>query len=170
MSVIGAWLERNPCAAWRQWPRRGDPRLVVAAILATYVMLGIFVLGFNRGPAQLAITVGAAVLLRAVEPLEGIDEMRRRLAGGVDELAIEAPLAQSGLARQHRHVEPGLEIALHPFHQAGERRVGVGLRAEQRAELRLEAGPSGIQDEMAGDEVGGRCAEIDPIFKIRPPP
>jgi hypothetical protein len=49
--------------AWKQFPQRGDPRVAVAAILLVYVALGISVLGFNRTPAQFAITVGAAMLL-----------------------------------------------------------------------------------------------------------
>ena len=48
---------------WLHFPARGDPRLVVAGILAAYVVLGITVLGFNRGPGQVLVTVGAAVIL-----------------------------------------------------------------------------------------------------------
>jgi Na+-translocating ferredoxin:NAD+ oxidoreductase RnfD subunit len=48
---------------WIRFPARGDPRIAVAGILAAYVVLGITVLGFNRGPEQVLITVGAAVLL-----------------------------------------------------------------------------------------------------------
>ena len=48
---------------WLRFPARGDPRLAVLAILAAYVLLGITVLGFNRSPAQVLVTVGAAVLL-----------------------------------------------------------------------------------------------------------
>jgi hypothetical protein len=44
-------------------PGSGDPRWRVAAILLTYVMLGITVLGFNRSPTQVATTVATAVLL-----------------------------------------------------------------------------------------------------------
>jgi len=40
-----------------------DPRLAIAAILASYVVLGISVLGFNRTPLQVLTTVGTAVLL-----------------------------------------------------------------------------------------------------------
>jgi Na+-translocating ferredoxin:NAD+ oxidoreductase RnfD subunit len=47
---------------WQQFPKRGDPRIVIAAILACYVALGISVLGFNRSPAQFALTVSAAML------------------------------------------------------------------------------------------------------------
>ena len=48
---------------WLHFPARGDPRLVVAGILAAYVVLGITLLGFNRGPGQVLVTVGAAVIL-----------------------------------------------------------------------------------------------------------
>lgn len=48
---------------WLRFPARGDPRLAVAGILAAYVVLGILVLGFNRSPGQVLVTVGAAVLL-----------------------------------------------------------------------------------------------------------
>ncbi len=59
---------------WQQFPKRGDPRIVVAAILAAYAALGIFVLGFNRSPVQFAITIGAAMLLDMV--------LNRLLRGG----------------------------------------------------------------------------------------
>jgi len=49
--------------AWHGLPSLRDPRLAIAAILASYVVLGITVLGFNRTPLQVATTVGAAVLL-----------------------------------------------------------------------------------------------------------
>jgi len=49
--------------AWLHFPARGDPRLAVAGILACYVLLGVTVLGFNRSPAQILVTVGAAALL-----------------------------------------------------------------------------------------------------------
>jgi Na+-translocating ferredoxin:NAD+ oxidoreductase RnfD subunit len=48
---------------WLHFPAAGDPRLAVAGILAAYVLLGITLLGFNRGPDQVLVTVGAAVLL-----------------------------------------------------------------------------------------------------------
>jgi Na+-translocating ferredoxin:NAD+ oxidoreductase RnfD subunit len=49
--------------AWTGFPRRGDARLAVAAILLSYVVLGITLLGFNRSAAQVLIVVGAAALL-----------------------------------------------------------------------------------------------------------
>jgi len=48
---------------WHGLPSRRDPRLAVAAILLTYLVTGIAVLGFNRSPLQVAITVAAAVAL-----------------------------------------------------------------------------------------------------------
>ena len=51
---------------WLRIPSRSDPRLIVAAILLSYVVLGIAVLGFNRSPLQVAIAVGAAVVLDMV--------------------------------------------------------------------------------------------------------
>ncbi len=51
---------------WLHFPQRGDPRLAVTGILAAYVLLGITLLGFNRGPEQVLVTVGTAVLLDMV--------------------------------------------------------------------------------------------------------
>jgi enediyne biosynthesis protein E4 len=48
---------------WVGVPPSGDPRWRVAAILAAYVVLGLTVLGFNRSPAQVALTVATAVML-----------------------------------------------------------------------------------------------------------
>jgi len=49
--------------AWDRKPAWGDPRVPFALILATYVALGITVLGFNRTPAQILLTVGCACLI-----------------------------------------------------------------------------------------------------------
>src|SRR6185312_15176877 len=57
---------------------------------------------------------------RRVEP-QVLDEMRRRLAGRLGELAVEAALAVAGVARQRRHVELAVEMVLHPVDQRGER-------------------------------------------------
>lgn len=51
---------------WLRVPDWRDPRLAVAAILGTYVLLGMTVLGFNRSPLQVCTTVAAAVLLDMV--------------------------------------------------------------------------------------------------------
>ena len=48
---------------WDRIPSWRDPRIPFLAILTCYVVLGITVLGFNRSPAQIIITVGAACLL-----------------------------------------------------------------------------------------------------------
>ncbi len=48
---------------WTGVPRRGDPRLGAGASLAAYLVLGTFWLGFNRSPAQIAVTVASACLL-----------------------------------------------------------------------------------------------------------
>ena len=96
---------------------------------------------------------------RRVEP-QALDEMRRRLAGGLGELAIEAALRQAGARRQRRHVERLVEIVLHPVDQRGERRLGRGLRLQQRAELRLVARPPGIEHEVPRDQVGRGGAEV----------
>ena len=59
---------------WANFPRAGDPRLAVIGILATYALLGITVLGFNRSPEQVFTTVSAAVLLDMI--------LHRLLRGG----------------------------------------------------------------------------------------
>jgi hypothetical protein len=47
------------------WPKRGDPRLPFAALLLSFAVAGTLWLGFNRSPAQIAITVGSACVLDA---------------------------------------------------------------------------------------------------------
>ena len=44
-------------------PTWRDPRLAFAAILAIYLILGCTVLGFNRSPSQILLTVGTACVL-----------------------------------------------------------------------------------------------------------
>src|SRR6266566_3658041 len=48
---------------WDRKPAWGDPRVPFALILATYVALGVTVLGFNRTPAQILLTVASACLM-----------------------------------------------------------------------------------------------------------
>ena len=48
------------------FPSVGDPRLKVLALLATYLVLGITVLGFNRSPLQILIVVFATCALDVV--------------------------------------------------------------------------------------------------------
>jgi Na+-translocating ferredoxin:NAD+ oxidoreductase RnfD subunit len=62
---------------WHRFPKAGDPRLAVLAILVAYIALGITLLGFNRSPAQILVAVASAValdmalhrVLRGGEPL-----------------------------------------------------------------------------------------------------
>src|ERR1700676_2380248 len=44
-------------------PRKKDPRLPFACILTAYAILGCTVLGFNRTPLQIMLTVAAGCLL-----------------------------------------------------------------------------------------------------------
>ena len=50
-----------PPSGWLRVPSARDPRLAVAAILLTYLVLGVSVLGFNRGPVQIFMTVCVAL-------------------------------------------------------------------------------------------------------------
>jgi Na+-translocating ferredoxin:NAD+ oxidoreductase RnfD subunit len=45
------------------WPSHKDPRWTVVAILFCYVVIGVTLLGFNRAPQQVAVTVITAMLL-----------------------------------------------------------------------------------------------------------
>ena len=51
-----------PRAVWVV-PRRNDPRIPFACILTAYAVLGCTVLGFNRSPLQILLTVAAGCLL-----------------------------------------------------------------------------------------------------------
>ena len=55
--------ERRPRLHWAGVPRRGDPRVPFAGILTAYAVLGTLWLGFNRSPAQIALTVVAGCAL-----------------------------------------------------------------------------------------------------------
>ncbi|PWF46118.1 FG-GAP-like repeat-containing protein [Massilia glaciei] len=46
---------------WQRFPLLSDPRVPVAGILFVYLVLGMTVLGFNRSPLQVAITVLTAI-------------------------------------------------------------------------------------------------------------
>ncbi len=74
--------------------------------------------------------------------------------------AIEAALREARAIRERRHVERLVEMGLHPFDQAGERGIDVGLGLQQRTELRLVARPPRIEHEVPRDQVGGRRTEI----------
>ena len=63
----------NGLARWLRYPARGDPRLPFAALLALYLVLGTTLLGFNRSPAQILVTVAAAA---------GFDMLLHRLLRG----------------------------------------------------------------------------------------
>ncbi len=56
----------TPIKIWLRFPTLKDPRVPVAFILFSYLVLGMTVLGFNRGPLQVAITVSTAVMLDVV--------------------------------------------------------------------------------------------------------
>src|SRR5262245_24198813 len=51
-----------------------------------------------------------------LEP-QALDEVRRRLAGGAGELAIEAALGEARARGERRHIERLVEVLLHPFNQ-----------------------------------------------------
>ena len=72
------------------WPSRSDPRLPVAAILLCYVILGITVLGFNRTPQQVALTVASAVVLDML--------LHRLLRGGPMLFPLSAFITGLGLS------------------------------------------------------------------------
>ena len=60
-------VHRKVLAGWRGWlpqaPGWRDPRWAFAALLALYAVLGCTVLGFNRSPAQILLTVAACCAL-----------------------------------------------------------------------------------------------------------
>lgn len=72
------------------FPEPGDPRWRVAAILLTYVVLGITVLGFNRSPVQVATTVTTAVVLDML--------LHRILRGGPPLFPLSAFITGLGLS------------------------------------------------------------------------
>ncbi|MDX1692140.1 MAG: FG-GAP-like repeat-containing protein [Ketobacteraceae bacterium] len=51
---------------WDRFPTRNDPRLPFVAILITYVILGVTVLGFNRSLGQIAVIVGTTCALDTI--------------------------------------------------------------------------------------------------------
>jgi Na+-translocating ferredoxin:NAD+ oxidoreductase RnfD subunit len=48
---------------WERIPKLSDPRLAVLGILATYLILGVTVLGFNRSPGQILLIISSASAL-----------------------------------------------------------------------------------------------------------
>lgn len=53
----------TPIKYWLRFPTLKDPRIPVAGILFSYIVLGMAVLGFNRSPLQMITTVATAVAL-----------------------------------------------------------------------------------------------------------
>jgi Na+-translocating ferredoxin:NAD+ oxidoreductase RnfD subunit len=90
---------------WLRFPARGDPRLAVAGILAAYVLLGITLLGFNRSPVQVLVTVGAAVLLDMA--------LHRVLRGGPPLFPLSAVITGLSLSIIVNYAH-GLALALVP--------------------------------------------------------
>src|SRR5688572_22765950 len=81
---------------------------------------------------------------RGIEPRR-LDEACRRLASGFHELAVETSLAESGAGGKCQNIERGIEVAEDPRDQVRKRAIGLGLRLQQRAELRLVPWTSRIQ-------------------------
>lgn len=54
-----------PTGGW-EWPARRDPRWPFAAILSTYCVLGVTLLGFNRSWVQMLLVIGAGCALDAL--------------------------------------------------------------------------------------------------------
>src|SRR3954465_13776738 len=85
----GALQDAGAAPRWVGLPARGDPRWPVAAILLTYVALGMTVLGFNRSPLQVATTVATAVVLDML--------LHRRVRGGPPLFPLSAFITGLGL-------------------------------------------------------------------------
>jgi enediyne biosynthesis protein E4 len=75
---------------WLRVPKLSDPRIPVACILLTYLILGMTVLGFNRSPLQVTITVVTAVALDMV--------FHRFLVGGKPLFPFSALITGMGLS------------------------------------------------------------------------
>jgi hypothetical protein len=75
---------------WLRFPTIKDPRVPVACILFSYLVLGITVLGFNRSPLQVAITVSTAVVLDML--------FHRLLIGGAPLFPFSALITGMGLS------------------------------------------------------------------------
>lgn len=75
---------------WIRFPAIKDPRVPVACILFSYLIFGITLLGFNRSPLQVGITVGTAVLLDVL--------LHRLLVGGVWLFPFSALITGMGLS------------------------------------------------------------------------
>lgn len=80
----------TPLTQWRGFPALKDPRLPVACILFCYLVLGMTVLGFNRNPMQVAVTVSTAVVLELL--------FHRLLVGGPPLFPFSALITGMGLS------------------------------------------------------------------------
>src|SRR5919204_3264820 len=60
--LISSLPDSSPAARWII-PKKGDPRIPFACVLAAYAVLGCTVLGFNRTPLQMLLTVGIGCAL-----------------------------------------------------------------------------------------------------------
>lgn len=80
----------TPVSSWLRFPSLKDPRIPVALILFAYLVLGMTVLGFNRSPAQVAITVATAVVLDMV--------FHRIFVGGAPLFPFSALITGMGLS------------------------------------------------------------------------
>jgi Na+-translocating ferredoxin:NAD+ oxidoreductase RnfD subunit len=80
----------TPVSSWLRFPSIKDPRIPVALILFGYLVLGMTVLGFNRSPLQVAITVATAIVLDMV--------FHRLLVGGAPLFPFSALITGMGLS------------------------------------------------------------------------
>lgn len=80
----------TPVSSWLRFPSIKDPRIPVALILFCYLVLGMTVLGFNRSPTQVAITVATAVVLDMV--------FHRIFVGGAPLFPFSALITGMGLS------------------------------------------------------------------------
>jgi enediyne biosynthesis protein E4 len=77
-------------STWLRFPKLSDPRIPVAGILFIYLILGMTVLGFNRSPLQVTITVATAVALDMM--------FHRFLVGGKPLFPFSALITGMGLS------------------------------------------------------------------------
>ena len=108
-------------------------------------------IGFSGMP--LASSVRAASSRRSSTKCAGVLPVARRVA-------VEAALAVGRWRAERRHVELAVEMGLHPVDQRGERRVGRGLRLQQRAELRLIARPPRVEHKPRATWSAERAPEV----------
>lgn len=73
---------------------------------------------------------------------------------------MERPFGHADAGCQGRHVQGCIQIRLYPLDHIGKWAVGLHLRLEQRTELRLVAGATGIEHEAFRDLAGDRSVEV----------